>query len=130
MRIREDKLLHLLQAKRSEDPEGFRKYLPEVEQLLCDLLDSPPKIHRTFSAVDGQPSPYEESWWEAVQKLAQGNITTLEAVGGLEACANLLLDNPYSTAVNYEPVLGLFQKVTDKSPDSYESETTIKLRNK
>ena len=62
MRIREDKLLHLLQAKRSEDPEGFRKYLPKVEQLLCDLLDSPPKTRRTFSAVDGQPSPYKVIW--------------------------------------------------------------------
>ena len=65
-------------------------------------------------------------------KQSQGNITTLEAVGGLEACANLLLDNPYTTAVNYEPERWVFcwvyfQKVTDKSPDSYESETTIKL---
>ena len=87
MRIWEDKLLHLLQAKRSEDPEGFRKYLPEVEQLLCDLLDSPPKTHRTFSAVDGQPSPYEESWWEAVprEQNARG-----------QAWKDLLLDNPYT----------------------------------
>ena len=127
MSIWEDKLLLLLQDKRSEDPEGFGEYLPKVEQLLCDLAKSPPKANTTYTHDGWQLSTCVEPWWEAVGKLREGKITVEEAVKGLELCANLLLDCPFTDSVSGEVVEGLFRKATGNSLDSYDSETTITL---
>ena len=127
MTIWEEKLLLLLQDKRSEDPEGFRAYLPDVEQLLRDLAESPPKNDRMYGPKGWQPSPYEDPWQEAVRKMGQGTITADEAAKGLECCANLLLDTPFNESVNRERVESLFLKATGRPSDSYHSETTIPI---
>lgn len=130
MTTEEKRIIDLLQAKRRKDPDGFRKYLPDVERLLPD----PPPIRakpRTpvFALTKRERSYHKAGITDALAKLREGTITPEEAAKGLQHCANMLKDDIFSLPdeAEYDSLKALIRATTGKSPGSYKSKTTVPL---
>lgn len=135
MSIQENRIIELLQAKRRKDPEGFRKYLPDVTEL---LQDPPPRRSRsrsTFGLTEQELSYHRTGLLEALGKLDEGTITAEEAAKGLKHCADLIKDGnlPYGRhdtlphEMGHDVLKSLVKAAIGKSPGSYKSKITLPL---
>ena len=135
MVVLEQRLIDLLQAKRREDPNGFREYLPGVDELLPDPPPRPSKTRPTFGLTERELSYHRTGLSEVLDKLDAGAITAEEAVRGLEHCAALLKgenmwyvwDNNLQYEMDHDVLKALVRTVLGKSPGSYKSKTTVSV---
>ena len=77
MSIEERRIVELLRTKRREDPKGFRKYMPDVAELLPRL---PPESGRRKSpfGLTGQELCYHRNGLsEVLEKQDHGVATTV-----------------------------------------------------
>ena len=129
MSTREKRLVDLLQAKRREDPEGFRKYLPGVDA----LLPGPPprrRMSRSPFGLTEQERAYHKAGLLAVlSKLDDGRITPAEAAKGLQHHAHIVRDDAFGFPAEgrYESVKALIKAAIGKSPGSYKAKATVPL---
>ena len=130
MSTQEKRIIDLLQAKRRKDPDGFRKYLPDVASLLPD----PPTVQakqRTpvFTLTEQERSYHKAGLSDALSKLQEGVITPEDAAKGLQHCANLLKDDIFSLPekADHDSLKALIRAAISKSPGSYKSKTTVSL---
>lgn len=135
MSIQEKRIIELLQAKRRKDPEGFRKYLPDVADLLPDPPPRRSRARSTFGLTERELSYHRTGLLEALGKLDDGTITAEEAVKGLQHSAALTRDGnlPYGRydnlphEIGHDVMKGLVKAAISKSPGSYKSKTTVAL---
>ena len=119
----------MLQAKRIEDPEGFRKYLPSVDA----LLPGPPPRTRasraTFGLTEQERAYHRAGLLEALSKLHGGDVTPAEAAKGLQHWAHMVRDDVFSFPGEdrYESVKALVRTAIGKSPGTYKAKTTVPL---
>ena len=130
MSTQEKHIIDLLQAKRRKDPDGFRKYLPDVARLLPD-----PPIERAkprppvFALTEQERSYHKAGLSDALSKLQEGIITPEDAAKGLQHCANMLKDDIFSLPeeADHDTLKALIRAVVGKSPGSLKSKTTVPL---
>lgn len=130
MNVQEKRIIDLLQVKRSEDPDVFRKYLPDVADLLPDPTPERTESRRpVFGLTEHERSYHKDGLSEALGKLGSGSATPEDAAKGLEHCANLLRDDIFGLpeGANYETLKALIRAAIGKSPGSYRSKTTVPL---
>ena len=135
MTIHAELLIDLLQAKYSEDPKGFREYLPGVAELLPEPPLRRANRRSTFGLTERELSYHRAGLLEALGRLDEGAITAEEAVKGLQHCAALIKDDnlPYSGELadgvdenlphemGHEVLKSLVRAALGKSPGSYKS---------
>ena len=122
-----DRLIDILRSKYSEDPEGFRKFLPGAAELLPEPTPKS-KPGFPFGLTEHERSYHRTGLTEALGKVEAGEITVEEATKGLQHCADLIKDDVFTNAVSYEPAKALLKAALGKSPGSYKSKTTISVR--
>lgn len=127
MSTQETRLIALLQAKRRADPQGFRKYLPGVIELLPELSSRRRSARSPFGLTEQELSYHRDGLSEALGKLGEGTVTAEEAAKGLQHCANLIRDDNLAEEVGYETLKDLIRAAIGKSPGSYRSKTTVPL---
>lgn len=133
MSTQEKHIIDLLQAKRRKDPDGFRKYLPDVAR----LLPEPPPVRakpRTpvFTLTERERSYHKAGVSDALSKLREGVVTPDEAAKGLQHCANLLKDDVFGFPGEdrYKSVKALIKAAIGKSPGTYKSKTMVPIEGK
>jgi len=130
MSAQEKRIIDLIQAKRRKDPDGFRKYLPDVARLLPDP-PTPRATPRTpvFGLTERERSFHKAGVSEALAKLRDGTITPEEAAQGLQHCAHVLKDDIFGFPEDdrHESSKALIRAAIGKSPGSYKSKTTVPL---
>lgn len=126
MALPNDDLIELLRAKRRADPDGFREYLPDIDELLADLpvKRSDPVRHRLTVQ---ERAHHHDGLARALERIRASDLSSGEAAQALQHCANLLRDDPLTVDVNYKVVMGLAKAALGKSPGSYRSKTTVSL---
>lgn len=132
MNVQEKQIIELLQVKRSQDPDGFRKYLPDVAELLPGPTRERTESRRpVFGLTEHERSYHKDGLSEALGKLGSGSATREDAAKGLEHCANLLRDDIFGLpeCADYETLKALIRAAIGKSPGSYRSKTTVPLCN-
>ena len=132
MNVQEKQIIDLLQVKRSKDPDGFRKYLPDVAELLPDPTRGRTEPRRpVFGLTERERSYHKDGLSEALGKLDARSATPEDAAKGLEHCANLLRDDIFGLpeCADYETLKALIRAAIGKSPGSYRSKTTVPLDN-
>ena len=139
MAVQDKRLLELLQAKRREDPDGFRAYMPEVAEMLSE---QPTKRTRRkgspFGLTEQEIRYHRTELSEVLSRLNGDTIGAEEAVKGLMHCAHLARDGSLqytgeSELVNggiphemgHEVLKSLVRAAVGKSPGSYKAKTTI-----
>ncbi len=127
MNGREKRLVDLLQAKCHEDPEGFRRFLPGVAELLPELPPRRSRLRSAFGLTERERSFHRTGVAEALDKLEGGAITAEGAAKGLQHCANLIRDDAFTDEVDYETSRGLVKAALGKSPGSYKVKTTVPM---
>ena len=138
MTTREKQLIDILQAKRREDPDGFRQYLPDIARLLVEPPQRRVGRRSTFGLTERELSYHRAGLSDVLGKLNGGPIVAEEAVKGLRHCAHLIRDGSLqytgeSEVVNggmphemgYEVLKSLVRAAIGKSPGSYRAKTTI-----
>ncbi len=130
MSTQEKHIIDLLQAKRRKDPDGFRKYLPDVARLLPD----PPTVRAkprppAFALTEQERSYHKAGLLDVLSKLQEGIITPEDAAKGLQHCANVIRDDVFGFPGEdrYESVKALIKAAIGKSPGSYKSKMTVAL---
>ena len=130
MSTQEKRIIDLLQAKRRNDPTGFRKYLPDVAKLLPDpppvrAKPSPP----VFTLTEREREYHKAGVSDALSKLREDIITPEEAAKGLQHCANLLKDDIFSLPdeAEHDSLKALIRAAIGKSLGSYKSKTIVPL---
>ena len=127
MGTQQERLIALLQAKRRADPQGFRKYLPGVIELLPALPARHSTARSPFGLTEQELAYHRDGLSEALGKLDAGTVTAEEAAKGLQHCANLIRDDNLPEKVSYETLKSLIRAALGKSPGSYRSKTTVPL---
>ena len=126
MRIQEQRLIDILQAKRRMDPDGFSKYLPGVAELLPEPLPERAKPF-PFGLTGRELDFHRDGLRKMLDKLGEGAMTPEEAVAGLRHCAALIRDDNLPDEAGYHALTGLVKAATGKSPGSYKSKTTVPI---
>ena len=130
MSTQEKHIIDLLQAKRRKDPDGFRKYLPDVARLLPDPspMSAKPRTP-VFGLSERERSYHKAGVSEALATLREGTITPEEAAKGLQHCAQVLKDDIFGFPEEdrHESAKALIRAAIGKSPGSYKSKTTVPL---
>ena len=127
MSTREKRLIDLLQAKRRADPQGFRKYLPGVIELLPALPARHSNARSPFGLTEQELAYHRDGLSAVLGKLEAGTVTAEEAAKGLQHCANLIRDDNLPEEVGYETLKSLIRAALGKSPGSYRAKTTVPL---
>lgn len=130
MSTQEKHIIDLLQAKRRKDPDGFRKYLPDVERLLPDPPPMQAKLRPpVFGLTERERSCHKAGIIDALAKLRDGTITPEEAAKGLQHCAHVLKDDIFGFPEEdrHDSAKALIRAAIGKSPGSYKSKTTVPL---
>lgn len=120
----EKRIIDLLQAKRTEDPEGFQNYLPSV----ADILPTPPSkrpAKSPFGLTERELKFHKTGLQEALEKLASGNADPQDAVKGLQHYANIKIHDTFCADATYDMAQRLFKAAFGKSHGSYKRKTTI-----
>lgn len=136
MTIQRKHVIDLLQVKRREDPEGFREYLPDVDDILPEL---PSRLSRTrigSGLTERELAYHREGLSGVLRKLNDGTLTSDGALEGLQHCAALIRDDslPYTGEgeeddltyrIDHEVLKALVRAAIGKSPGSYKSKASI-----
>lgn len=130
MTATEQHIIDLLQAKRRKDPDGFRKYLPDVARLLPDSpIERAKPRTPVFTLTEREREYHKAGVSDALSKLREDIITPEEAAKGLQHCANLLKNDIFSlpNEAEHDSLKALIRAAIGKSPGSYKSKTTVPL---
>ena len=140
MTIQERRVIDLLQVKRREDPEGFREYLPDVDQILPELPPGPGRARAGFGLTERELAYHREGLSGVLSKLNDAALTSEGALVGLQHCAVLIRDDslPYTGEgegddlpyrMDYEVLKALVRAAIGKSPGSYKAKTSVPVGN-
>ncbi len=117
----------LLQKKYRADPQGFRRYLPEVAQALDSISPTKWPFKSPYGLTERERIARKESL-EAVLKLVEsGKATPQEAVRGLEHGAVLTEDDDLPEDVGHETLLRLLRLAVGKAPGSFRKKATVAM---
>ena len=138
MAIQEKRLIELLQAKRCEDPEGFRAFMPDVAEMLPDHSLRRTRRSSPFGLTEQEVSYHRAGLSGVLDRLNERTIVAEEAVKGLNHCAHLVRDGSLqytgeTEVVNggmphemgHEVLKGLLRAAVGKSPGSFKARTKI-----
>ena len=125
MSTQERRLIELLQAKYRKDPKGFQEYLPGAVELLTDVTHRQRAARSPFGLTEHEVDFHRRGLSEAMDTLAHGGISAVEAMKGLQHCANLIRDDSLDEAIDYEAIKGLVTAAIGKSPGSFKANTTV-----
>lgn len=118
-------LKDLLLDKYRADPQGFRRYLPEVAQALDAMLPPSRRIRSPFGLTEHERTHRQKSLSQLLKRLDDGTITPEEAVRGLEHCATLIEDDSLPREATHETLVRMVRVTTGKSPGSVKKSTTV-----
>lgn len=127
MSIEEKRIVELLRAKRREDPKRFRKYMPDVAELLPRLPPESSKRKSPFGLTEQELCYHRNGLSDVVEKQDGGVATADDAAKGLQHCAALIRDDNLTDKVDCEMLKGLIKTAVGKTPGSYRSKTTVPL---
>lgn len=120
----EKRIIDLLQAKRRQDPKGFRQYLPDVENLLPTPQPKKP-THSPFGLTERELAFHKTGLQKALEKVESGHADAQDAVKGLQHYANIKIHDSFSTDATFDMAERLFKAAFGKSHRSYKRKTTI-----
>ena len=120
----EKRIIDLLQAKQKEDPEGFRRYLPTVADLLPAQLPKTPSTP-PFGPTEKELAFHESGLREVLNKIDSGDADGRDAIKGLQHYANIKVHDSFSMNATHDMAKRLFKTAFGKSPSSYKSKITI-----
>ena len=121
-----DHIISLLQAKRRRDPKGFRKFLPDV----ADMLPEPRRrsVSRSPFGLTGKERSFHCNGLEwALEMLGKGDLAKCNAVKGLHHYAILVRDNAFYNEIKDGDFKALVKAAVGKSPGSFRAKTTFSL---
>ena len=121
-----DRLISLLQAKRRSDPKGFRKYLPDV----TDLLPEPPRRSTSkspFGLTERERVFHHNGLRKILCSLEKGGLTPAHAAKGLHHYAMLIRDDNFSQEIAQGDFKALVKAAVGKSPASFRANATVPL---
>ena len=124
MTYTEKRIIDLLQAKRTEDPDGFRDYLPAVDDLLPIPL--PKRLAKSpFGLTEKELAFHKSGLQGALEKIYSDDADAQDAIKGLQHYANIKIHDAFSTDATYDMAQRLFKAAFGKSHGSYKRKTTI-----
>ncbi len=123
---KKDRLISLLQAKRRKNPKAFRKFLPEVSDIL------PEPQHRSvsrlpFGLTETERAFHREGLKESLSMLKKKDISKSEAIRGLNHYASLIRDDAFVKEVEEGLLKSLIKAVIGKSPGTFKAKTTVPI---
>lgn len=118
----EKRIIDLLQAKRKEDPVGFREYLPTVADLLPTLLPKRP-AKSPFGLTEKELAFHKSGLEDALGKVGGGDAQ--DGIKGLQHYAHIKIHDSFSTDATFDVAERLFKTAFGKSHRSYKRKTTI-----
>lgn len=126
MSTESDRLISLLQAKRRKDPKGFRKYLPDVADMLPEAsrgssLRSPSGLAKAERAF------HQKGLQDSLRGLESGGLAPEQAAKGLHHYAMLIRDDALFNEVKDDDFKALVKAAIGKSPGTYRAKTTISV---
>ena len=124
MTFTEKRIIDLLQDKQRQDPTGFRKYLPDV----ADLLTAPPPkrpAKSPFGLTERELAFHNSGLREALEKVDSGDANARDAIKGLQHYANIKIHDAFSTDATSDMARRLFKAAFGKSHASYKRKTTL-----
>ena len=132
MAIQEKRLIELLQAKRCEDPEGFRAYMPDVAEMLPDLSSRRTRRSSPFGLTEQEVAYHRAGLSGVLDRLNDRTIVKEYAVKGLSHCAHLVgngslqytgetevVNGGMPHEMDHEVLRRLLRAAIGKSPGSY-----------
>ena len=136
MTIQEKRVIDLLRAKRRKDPEGFREYLPDVDEILPELPPDQVRSRAGLGLTERELAYHRQGLSGVLRRLHDATLTSQEALGGLQHCAALIRDDslPYtgedagedpSYNVDHDVLKALIRAAIGKSPGSYKAKTSV-----
>lgn len=133
MNTQEDRIIELLQSKRREDPKGFRKYLPDVADLLPELSASKGVGKLPFGLTGRERAYHQIGLREALNLRDTKSFTSGQAIMGLQHCAALIRDGSLaygwheglSCEISHEILKSIVAKAIGQSPGAYRAKTTV-----
>ena len=120
----EKRIIDLLQAKRRQDPKGFRQYLPAVANLLPTPQSKKP-TNSPFGLTEKELAFHKTGLQKALEKVESGNADPQDAIKGLHHYANIKIHDSLSIDATHDMAKRLFKSAFGKSHGSYKRKTTI-----
>lgn len=127
MSVKERNLIELLQARYSEDPVGFREYLPGVAELLPEPSPRRVRTESRLRLTENEIAFHRAGLAEILEKIETGSATSREAVKALQHCGVLIVDDSLPEKANYDKLKRLISTGIGRPPESFRSETTIQI---
>ena len=119
------RLIDLLQKKYRADPQGFRRYLPEVAQTLDSISHTTRPFKSPYGLTERERMARKESLEAVLDLVESGKATPQEAVRGLEHCAVLTEDGDLPEDVGHETLLRLLRLAIGKAPGSFKRKEAV-----
>ena len=121
-----DQLISLLQAKLRKDPKGFRKYLPDVADMLPESRRRSTS-RSPFGLTESERGFHRNGLKDALHGSKNGGLTPEQAAKGLHHYAMLIRDDAFYNEVKDGDFKTLVKAAIGKSPGSYRAKTTISV---
>ena len=125
MSKKSERIVSLLQAKRRRDPKGFRKYLPEVSDMLPKSARRP--VSKSPFGLTERERDFHRDGLEEIPHVLEGGASTDQAIRALHHYAMLIRDDAFYGELEDGDFKALVKAVVGKSPGSFRAKTTIKL---
>ena len=121
-------IIDTLLAKYRADPEGFRRYLPEIAAELDAMFPSRGLRRSPFVLTDQERHRRLGLLKEAVVRLDTGSLSKEGAVDLLEHCAALIEDDSLPDEVTHDSLVGVIRAAIGIAPSSIKRVTTMQLK--
>lgn len=123
-------LVELLRSKYESDPEAFRKFMPEVAQLLESAYPRRQPPRSPFGLTERERDHHLKALAVIMGKAEDKSASLDNAVKGLQHCATLIQDDSLPQEMSYKRLVRLLKAAVGKSPGSFKSITSIPIGGK
>lgn len=117
----------MLISKYQADPEGFKKYLPELAPSLESMTPPLRKFRDPFGLTNHERNSREQALREILYGLRTHNLDKEKAIAGLEHFAVLVQDDSLPEEVSYDALASLLKAALGRSVSSIKSSATFSV---
>lgn len=110
-----DQFYQILLEKYTKDPEAINNLFPELAQRLSFLTSEAKPFTSSSGLTERERTYNQEALRRILSKLNEDNITSDEAIKGMELAAVLIEDNNMPSEITYSSLTALLQKAINIS---------------
>lgn len=123
-----DLLLEMLLERYRKDPKVINELFPELAQRLSFLLPKSKSFTPTSGLTEIERKYNQEALRGIFKKMNEGNITSSEAIKGLEYTAVLVEDNNLPCEITHNNLVEFLSKAFNILPGSIKQSSTIPVK--